>query len=53
MYLSNSNPHKLSALSIRLTAGFRLFSYFGYDEGVAGHIIPPASGNSFHIIYMN
>jgi ribulose-5-phosphate 4-epimerase/fuculose-1-phosphate aldolase len=22
----------------RLTAGFRLFSYFGYDEGVAGHI---------------
>ena len=22
----------------KLTAGFRLFSYFGYDEGVAGHI---------------
>ena len=22
----------------KLTAGFRLFSHFGYDEGVAGHI---------------
>ena len=22
----------------KLVAGFRLFSYFGYDEGVAGHI---------------
>ena len=22
----------------RLTAGFRLFSHFGFDEGVAGHI---------------
>ena len=22
----------------KLTAGFRLFAYFGYDEGVAGHI---------------
>ena len=22
----------------KLIAGFRLFSYFGYDEGVAGHI---------------
>ena len=22
----------------KLAAGFRLFSYFGYDEGVAGHI---------------
>ena len=24
----------------KLVAGFRLFSYFGYDEGVAGHISP-------------
>ena len=22
----------------RLAAGFRMFSHFGYDEGIAGHI---------------
>jgi ribulose-5-phosphate 4-epimerase/fuculose-1-phosphate aldolase len=33
------NPADLRVhLKQRLAAGFRLFAYFGYDEGVAGHI---------------
>ena len=35
----------------KLVAGFRLFSYFGYDEGVAGHITfrDPEFGDHFWV----
>ena len=34
---ANTNELRRNQLE-KLVAGFRLFSYFGYDEGVAGHI---------------
>ena len=33
----------------RLAAGFRMFSHFGYDEGIAGHIT--LRDPEFHIIF--
>jgi ribulose-5-phosphate 4-epimerase/fuculose-1-phosphate aldolase len=35
-------------LKQRLAAGFRLFSHFGFDEGIAGHITVRDPGNHDH-----